>query len=90
MMACKWYKDADGDLRCGYEPNFPCGDCLLVGGDISPQTGKKFRGDKAPYVEAFKKTYLKYRGVFLYPFYESHFSDRFCQCLWLFQSTTHD
>jgi len=66
MIPCKGYKAEDGELQCGYEPGFPCSDCLLVGGDISPQTGKKFRGDKTPYVEAFMKPYKKYRGMFLY------------------------
>jgi hypothetical protein len=66
VIICKGYKDEKGDLQCEYEPQFPCGDCVLIGGDMSPRTGKKFRGNKEPYIEAFRKPYKKYRGTFLY------------------------
>lgn len=61
MLYCKgrkvWY-GADGyDYECGYEHGeISCEDCIMTGGDLSPQTGKKFRGNLQKYQDfALKK-----------------------------------
>lgn len=56
MIVCKGYQagnPTDGyEFDCGYENAgaFNCEDCICNGGTMSPQTGKKFRGNPAPYV----------------------------------------
>jgi len=59
MIICKGYKSGnpcDGEeYECGYDTEIDCGDCICNGGDMSPQTGKKFRGNPEPYIEEAKK-----------------------------------
>lgn len=55
MLECKGYQywtDCGYEYDCGY-PNatFSCEDCIINGGDFSPQTGKLFRGNRAKYEE---------------------------------------
>ena len=75
MIECKGHRDPyDGEFDCGYSPEFDCGDCIINGGTMSPQTGKRFRGNPKPYIEVverdiyerYVKPNLKYRGMYLY------------------------
>jgi len=46
--------DCPSEFECGYENSsgFCCEDCICNGGDMSPQTGKLFRGNPKPYIDA--------------------------------------
>lgn len=45
--------DSPPEFYCDYEPPFDCGDCICNGGRMSPVSGKPFRGNPEPYVQAF-------------------------------------
>ena len=54
MIKCGGYKtwtDCGYEYDCEYGAEFPCEDCILTGGIMSPISGKKFRGNRAPYEE---------------------------------------
>lgn len=54
MIKCGGYKSFNGEYTefdCEYSPEFGCDMCILTGGSMSPISGKKFRGNRAPYEE---------------------------------------
>ena len=58
MLECKGYRywtDCGYEYDCDY-PNatFACEYCIINGGEMSPQTGKLFRGNRSKYVEQAK------------------------------------
>ena len=67
-ISCKGYtlSTPDGDeFDCAYE-NSSCVDCdvcIVNGGDMSPVSGKKFRGNRAPYEESFRNRDLFRKGT---------------------------
>lgn len=64
MLPCLGHREdygADGwEYTCDYEhAEIDCGDCVINGGDLSPQTGKPFRGNLERYKEAARLRYEK-------------------------------
>ena len=58
MIKCREYKtwtDCGYEYDCEYQAEFPCEDCILTGGSMSPISGKKFRGNRTPYDKLAKK-----------------------------------
>ena len=48
-----WIHSVNGDdFDCDHENvgAFCCGDCIINGGEYSPQTGKRFRGNRSLYL----------------------------------------
>lgn len=41
------------EFICDYENAPDCNQCIIQGGSISPQTGKKFRGNRVLYLKNF-------------------------------------
>lgn len=56
LITCKGYRAGNPavgyDFDCEYEHagEITCDQCLCNGGDMSPVTGKRFRGNLAPYI----------------------------------------
>ena len=58
MLTCKCYRTYEGDYDCEYSHagEISCEHCIINGGEMSPQTGKKFKGNLLPYIELAQKT----------------------------------
>lgn len=57
-IACKGYftlstPNGGSEFDCEYESGIGCADCICNAGDLSPVTGKKFRGNRKPYEDDF-------------------------------------
>ena len=65
MIRCKGYRTGtlDGDdYDCIHaHGDIDCGDCVINGGKLSPQTGKAFRGNSGKYEQRAKKPPSKIR-----------------------------
>lgn len=64
MLQCLGRREDHGidgwEYTCDYEhADIDCGDCVINGGDMSPQTGKPFRGNLERYKEAARLRYEK-------------------------------
>lgn len=62
MIKCKGYKERDtwrgpGEWCCGWDTDIDCGECIINGGNMSPVSGKPFRGNPEPYHEECRKRY---------------------------------
>lgn len=62
-IKCKGYwspstPDSPAEFDCEYENSgsFGCDDCIINGGSMSPISGKVFRGNRAPYEQAFQES----------------------------------
>mgnify|MGYP001577517190 CR=1 FL=1 len=62
MIKCKGHRTGTmegDDFECEYaHGDIDCGDCIINGGRLSPQTGKTFRGNSAKYVALAQKQLL--------------------------------
>ncbi len=63
MIKCKgfWYYPMmePPEFDCGYDKAgyITCDECIINGGDMSPVSGKKFRGNPEPYYEECRKRF---------------------------------
>jgi hypothetical protein len=61
MLECKGYKywtDCGYEFDCEYpHATFSCEGCIINGGNLSPMTGKPFRGNIAKYNKCAKKVW---------------------------------
>ena len=61
MIYCKTessFNGEDTDIECGYGADFCCEECICLGGTMSPQTLKPFRGNRNKYIEMARNRYL--------------------------------
>ena len=60
-IKCKSYKSSSYldpiEYDCGWEKAeaIDCENCIINGGDMSPVSGKRFRGNRKPYEDAWEK-----------------------------------